>query len=174
MSKDGGGPSPIGGDGGGGGGGNQPASNAARPPTPAEIQRWKALAEEAEEKVAALEERVAELEAALETARADAARALAEAEIGRAIERELTRAGAIDLEAAALLLEAPADAAGVPGAVRALRDRKPALFRPAPGAAGASMSPAAPDDELADLASAARRTGDRAALLRYLRRRRTA
>lgn len=167
MSKDGGGATPI------GGGGSEPETNTgARPPAPAEIQRWKALAEEAEEEIGALEERVAELEAALEAARADAARALAEAELGRAIERELTRAGAVDLEAATLLLGPPPDAAGVAGAVRALRDRKPALFRAATPAPGASMGPAGHDDDLDDLASAARRTGDRAALLRYLRRRR--
>jgi hypothetical protein len=153
-----------------GGGNPQPATDDHRP-VPNEAQRWQALAEEAESEIADLEARVAELEAAL----AEAQSAAAETQRAQAVERELTRAGAIDLEAAAMLL-GPALAepdADVAAAVRDLRSRKPFLFAPPAGPSGASMGPAVPLDELGQMATDARSTGDRAALLRYLRRRRT-
>lgn len=152
-------------------GGGQP-STAESPRTPLnETQRWQALLDEAESEVADLEARVAELEAEL----ADARSAAGQAERQRTLEQELIRAGAIDAETAALLLgpammtEPDADIGAL---VRDLRGRKPFLFAAPRPASGASMGPSVPTDELGELASDARNSGDRAALLRYLRRRR--
>ncbi len=152
-------------------GGGQP--NTAQSPRPPlnETQRWQALLDEAESEIADLEARVAELEAALSDARS----AAGQAERQRTLEQELARAGAIDAETAALLLGSAMTAdpdADIGALVRDLRDRKPFLFaalRPGPGA---SMGPSVPVDELGELATDARHSGDRAALLRYLRRRR--
>jgi hypothetical protein len=153
------------------GGGDPEPATQTRPPTVHGEQRLQALLEEAESEIADLEARVAELEGALAAAELSAA----ERERGRAIERELTRAGAIDLEAAGLLLHAAigdTPDADIAAAVRDLKGRKPFLFAPAPRATSASMGPADAGDELGDMATSARGTGDRAALLRYLRRRR--
>lgn len=162
-----GGATPIGGS-----GGSQPAT-PDRPPAPSEEQRWQALLEEAESEIADLEARVAELESALEQARLDAERQ----QQTQAVQQALARAGVIDAETAALLLGpelAAEHAPDIDTLVRDLRARKPFLFappsRPAPNAA---MGPGAGVDDLGDLATSARHSGDRAALLRYLRRRRS-
>jgi hypothetical protein len=162
-----GGATPIGGS-----GGSQPATPERRP-APSEEQRWQALLEEAESEIADLEARVAELESALERTRLDAERQ----HQTRALEQALARAGVIDAETAGLLLapQLAADTtADIDTLVRDLRGRKPFLFappaRPAPNAA---MGPGTPVDDLSDLATTARHSGDRAALLRYLRRRRS-
>ncbi len=151
--------------------GDEPITTEPGRPALNEAQRWQALLEEAESEIADLEARVAELEAALADARSSAGRAARE----RTLEQELARAGAIDTETAALLL-APAMAdqpeADINALVRDLRERKPFLFAAPRTQPGASMGPAVPADELGELASDARHTGDRAALLRYLRRRR--
>lgn len=171
MKDNEGGGTPVGGGGGGGGEG----SAAERSPAVHAEQRWRALLEEAESEIAELEARVAELEGALAAAEAGAAGL----ERRRLIERELTRAGAIDLGAAELLLGADTGGAAevdIAAAVRSLRERRPYLFALASrgaGVDGASMGPAAPADELGEMATSARSTGDRAALLRYLRRRRS-
>jgi hypothetical protein len=155
-------PIPIGGD---------PITADPDRPVLHEAQRWQALLDEAESEIADLEARVAELEAALADAQSSAGLAARE----RTLEQELARAGAIDTETAALLL-APAMTnqpdADIGALVRDLRERKPFLFAATRPRAGASMGPAVPMDELGDLATDARHTGDRAALLRYLRRRR--
>lgn len=166
MKDNEGGGTPI-----GGGGGDPEPATQAHTPAPTNEQRWQALLEDAESEIADLEARVAELEGALAAAES----AAANLERQRALEQELTRAGAIDLEAAALLLgPAPAEAPerDIASAVRDLRDRKPFLFAPPARAEGASMAPASAPQELGDMATNARSTGDRAALLRYLRRRR--
>lgn len=169
----GGGASPIGGGGGGGGGGSQPPETGPdRPTAPGEVQRLRALLEDAESEIADLEARVAELEGELGAAREAGERAARD----QAIERELTRAGAVDLEAAAMLLAA--SLGGEPGAdiaagVRDLRDRKPFLFAGPRKGTNAAMGPGVAPDELGEMASRARNSGDRAALLRYLRRRRS-
>jgi hypothetical protein len=151
--------------------GGEPITPDPDRPAINETQRWQALLEEAESEIADLEARVAELEAALADARTTAGRAARE----RTLEQELARAGAIDTDTAALLLaRAMADQpeADIGALVRDLRERKPFLFAATRPRAGASMGPAVPVDELGELATDARHTGDRAALLRYLRRRR--
>ena len=106
---------------------------------------------------------------------AQAREALDASERKRQIERELSQEGAIDLETAAMLTEAAV--AGMPkadvrAAVAELRKRKPFLFRAAPARASGVMGGQAPADPLSDAAAAARDSGDRRALLRYLRLRR--
>jgi hypothetical protein len=120
------------------------------------------------------EVKVAELERQLATAR----EALDASERRRAIDLALVEADAVDLETARLLTEmavAQMDEKDVALAVGDLRRRKPFLFRERPslslGAAmGAAGEPASPADTARDEA----RSGDRRALLKYLRARRTA
>lgn len=157
----GGGPSPI------GGGGEQTEPADTRPPAPAETQRLQALLDDAESEIADLEARVAELESELEAARQEARL--------EALERTLADAGVIDRETASMLLSAALAEnpdANPNDAVRDLRARKPFLFADASKRPNAAMAPGLPPDELGDLAGKARTSGDRAALLRYLRRRR--
>ncbi len=156
-----GGPSPIGGN---------PDPAADTPVAISEEVVWKARAEQAEEELAAalnqIDDLKAQLEAATHAAGAEHAR--------RNLEHELARAGAIDTEACLLLIESSDLSELDPASqVAELRRRRPHLFRqPAPSAPGATRMPHAPSDELTDMADRARTTGDRAALLRYLRRRR--
>lgn len=124
---------------------------------------------------AALVERVGELEAALREARG----ALERSERGRAIDVALLEAETIDLESARLLTERVMEA-GEGDASRAaaeVRRRKPHLFR-ARGVAlpSATMSARVEGDAEAPLrraASEAAASGDRNAVLRYLRLRRS-
>jgi len=114
--------------------------------------------------------------------------ALAQSEVRRHAQRLLLEARTIDLDAATLLIEsalkpasgndsesAPDDKA-IAKAVEDLRRRKPVLFRaPGGGGGGGAMSPhiqksATPPTELLQHAAT---TGDRNALIRYLRARRT-
>ncbi len=120
---------------------------------------------------------------------ADTERLLRRAERRAEIDRLLLDEGAVDLESARLVAESALDAAeargespDAPQAVRALRERKPFLFRPREAhrphrgdasAVGGLMRPhALAPDPVAQLAEAARASGDRGALLRYLRARR--
>lgn len=108
---------------------------------------------------------------------AQAREALDAAERRHAIERELIRAKAIDLETAALLTEAAIqnmDDADVAHAVAELRRAKPFLFRNAPAGSAATAAIDDGNGELTRAADAARETGDRRALIRYLRLRRGA
>jgi hypothetical protein len=99
-----------------------------------------------------------------------------------ALETTLREAGAVDVEAAAILIEAlrDASASGEPdhaAAVRDLKTRRPNLFRapPAPSA-GSAMSPAlttTPHTAIHRAAEEARQ-GDPNAVLRYMRLRREA
>lgn len=145
----------------------------ARPPRPGAEARWRRRALEAEERLRAMEEKVQELERLLAQAR----EALDASERRRIIEREVAREGAIDVETAALLTElavAGMREADVAGAVAELKRRKPFLFRRAPASPASAMIPgeAGPGAELEDAARTARDTGNRQALLRYLRLRR--
>lgn len=164
----------------GGEGGQQPIGGGggeaeARAPVSEELV-WKARAEDAEAEVERLSGRLGEVERAL----AEAVGQLESAETKRQIERELFEADALDLEACCLLTEAAVSQMDEPDvglAVRELRTRKPYLFHGGGEASGggdrATMLPAAHGgDGLEEMASSARASGDRAALLRYLRQRR--
>ncbi|TVQ60705.1 MAG: hypothetical protein EA379_07815 [Phycisphaerales bacterium] len=141
---------------------------------------WRARAQRAEAAAAELAERLAGVREELGAASAS----LASCERGRAVDAALLGAGAIDLETARVLVERALDAGGGDGAaadvgdaVASLRAGKPFLFASAPGAsvAGAMGAHVRGDEAsagLEDAAAAALRTGDRAALLRYLRAKR--
>ncbi len=106
---------------------------------------------------------------------AQAREALDASERKRQIERELLQESAIDLETASMLTEAAVAGmakADVRAAIADLRKRKPFLFRAAPPRTSSVMGGHSPADPLADAAAAARDTGDRRALLKYLRLRR--
>lgn len=105
--------------------------------------------------------------------------ALDTAERRRAIERALLEADAIDLETASLLTEtaiASAATPDIPATIADLRRRKPFLFarRAARPTAMAPSTPLPAPDPLAASRQAAATTGDRTALLRYLKLRRSA
>lgn len=165
-----GGETPIG-DGGG------EAAAEQRTPVSEELV-WKARSEDAEKEVERLTVRLAEVEREL----AESVSQLDSAEMKRQIDRELFESDALDLEACCLLTEAAVsqmDEPDVGEAVRDLRKRKPYLFHShggsgyAAGSGRATMLPAAhAGDGLDEMASSARASGDRAALLRYLRQRR--
>ncbi|MEM9558995.1 MAG: hypothetical protein AAF995_01715 [Planctomycetota bacterium] len=180
---------PVGGGGGfgGDGGGGGEASALGGGAVSAE-RLLETRAQEAERRAAELEARVAELEGEL----ASAVASCEAAERRREIDRSLVEAGTIDLEAAALLAEAELSRMAEPDsavAVDELRRSRPYLFSPgerggarsgvgrlagattsaATGEAGDARASAA---ALGGLADEARLSGDRRALLRYLRQRR--
>ncbi len=158
-----------------------------------EDQRWRKRAMDAEERAAELERALEAAHREREAARQDLAaarEAIDACERGRQMDRALWEAGAADVETARLLTELAVsrmEAPDVRAAVADLAQAKPCLFgrRPAaPGAlgttaralAGASGArlpdgPGAPD--MSALAEEAALSGDRAALLRYLRLRRS-
>ncbi len=117
------------------------------------------------------------LAARLAEAERRAGDALAELErvrLEREIDRELLRAGAADVEAAreALGEVAPGGAAA---AVTELRRSRPSLFARREGVRASAASVTRRGAEtIEELAAAARSSGDRRLLLRYLRRRRAA
>lgn len=117
-------------------------------------------------------DRTTELEAQL----AEARRKAEAAERRRAIDLELMKAGAIDFEIAGDLAErAAAAGSDLPAAVRDLKRARPYLFRSPPVAPNANPNAAPirdPDNSLADLAEAARRSGNRRMLLGYMRAKR--
>lgn len=123
-----------------------------------------------------LEARVAELQTELAQAR----EALDAAERRHQVDLLLIEAEAIDLESARLLTELAINqsrSTDLRGAVGDLRRRKPFLFRArhagAASRASATLGPALPPADPADeAAQEAASTGDRAALLRYLRAKR--
>ncbi len=170
------------------GGDNQQAGGSVEvavegPPLSEELlERARAGDEDGEEKIAALEARVAELEGEL----AAAHEAFDAGERRQEIERRLRDAETIDIETARLLTEAAVGAMDEPDVALAIEDlkrRKPYLF----GAGGTygtraraatALSPAGETggdggrELLQELAADARASGDRRALLQYLRRRR--
>lgn len=124
-----------------------------------------------------LEARVAELQTELAQAR----EALDAAERRHQVDLLLIEAEAIDLESARLLTELAINqsrSTDLRGAVGDLRRRKPFLFRArhassAGSRASATLGPASPPaDPADDAAHEAATTGDRSALLRYLRAKR--
>lgn len=153
-----------GGGGGGGGLGAGPLGGGSGAPGMTEDLQWRRRAIVAEERVAELEKELAQ-----------ARKALGDAEMRTRIEREAQSMDAVDVETAVLLTQAAVAGMDSPDVVVALRDlkrRKPFLFR-AP-ATGASMAgdAGAGDSGLARALEEARTSGDRQALLRYLRLRR--
>lgn len=124
------------------------------------------------EQVSGLEGKLREAEGELAKAR----EALGVSERTRAIERELAREGAVDVETAALLTEAAVagmEKADVAAAVGELKRAKPFLFRAAAGRGSAMAGePGEGGGELEEAAAVARETGDRRVLLRYLRMKR--
>ncbi len=133
---------------------------------------WRQRAESAESRVAELGDRLGAVEAAAE----DLRRIVGESEKARQIDRELLIAAVVDLDGARVLVEEQvARGATVLEAVSRVKERRPLMFAarargiratavPA-GSAGASRS-------VHEVAAAARETGDRRLLLRYLRMRR--
>ncbi len=96
----------------------------------------------------------------------------ARADRRRRIERELAQADAIDIETAAIMVEAELGAGTDPkAAVVAVKKRKPFLFRsvPRPTTMSARVSAASPVDAAA---AQARASGDRGSLMQYLRAKR--
>lgn len=160
----------------GGGQGKQPANvetevDRAVSPELLEDER----AEEDGERIAELEAELAALRVELAASRADAARADRRA----SIERELTAAGAIDLEITTPLVEQVVSAMDTPEVRKAVRQvvrDKPFLFRSLPGGGVSSEAMAGErasgGASLEEMASEARSSGDRGDLLRYLRARR--
>ena len=162
-----------------------PAVEAGGIPVSGELV-WKARAEDAEEKLAACEAMIVELESELLMAND----AVVSTQRRGDIERELTAARAVDLETACLLTEVTIGEMEEPDvalAVRELRSRKPFLFSGGShgaegsggGYGGGSAMSAVPGSGfgkgvggLGELASSARSSGDRNELLRYLRARR--
>ncbi|RNC80446.1 MAG: hypothetical protein ED559_01135 [Phycisphaera sp.] len=124
--------------------------------------------------------RVEELEAALAAAVetiAELEKQLAQAEQAQDLERLLIEAGVVDIETATLLAQQRLNDAGasVEGVVSDLVSSKSFLFRSKKASASGSAvsgDPAPVRDSLSELADEARQTGDRRAVLRYLRRRR--
>lgn len=152
-------------------GSGSPGAPPAPAPRPAADLDWRARALKAEARAQELEKLAAELARKLELAAAQHAAA----ERARQVEKALADHGAVDVETASLLLErtlaaAPSD--DVPGAVAELRRRKPFLFGASPRASAMSAAAPSSPDTLATLADEARATGDRGALLRYLRHKR--
>lgn len=167
------------------GDGAHPAPSPGRPNLPPDdassdtAATAQALAQ-ALERARIAEARVAELEHAL----AEARETLDAVERRHRIDTALIEADAIDLDTARLLTEmAVADMpdADIAAVIAELQRDKPFLFRhamhrraaPTTAAAGASL-PAPSPDPVRDAAHEAAATGNRRALLRYLRARRTA
>lgn len=126
------------------------------------------------------EARVQELEEALEAAVRtieELEKKLLDAERAQQLERLLIEAGTVDLETAQILAERrlASTEASAHEVVQELVSTKGHLFRsPQRGITGSAVSggPASATDSLSELAAEARRTGDRRAVLRYLRGRR--
>jgi len=154
----------------------EPADAAPRNPSPGDIAdaTLTARAQRAERQAAQLERQLADLREELDSARA----AAAERDRAHELDLALSAAGAVDLDTARLLAQRAAlDDPDAPPAdlVHLLTREKPFLFSRR-GADASSMAPVA-DHAPRHALSAARdaaATGDRAALLDYLRARRSA
>ena len=153
-------------------GANTPGGAPSAPPKPTGDLDWRARALKAEARAQELEKLAAELAQKLELAQSSAAAA----ERKRQIEKALTDTGAIDIETASMLLESALGASkstDLTGAVSDLRRRKPFLFGAGTRASAMSGSPGTlVPDSLSAAADEARTTGNRNALLRYLRMKR--
>ncbi len=135
---------------------------------------WRARAARAEAQVEELTARVQEIEGELEMTRREAGRT----DQRRTLELELALAEAVDIETAALVGESvlgQMEEPDVHAAVAQMRRTKPFLFRAkkAPSALSARVSTVGASTILDELADEARDSGDRGALLKYLRARRS-
>lgn len=154
------------------GGGVVGTGVATTTPSPSDLESPLSTGGDPEERVRALEAEVA----ALRTVVAQLQQQIEGADRRRTIEKALTDNQAVDLETATLLTEAAMSGPGSPdaaSAVRDLRKRKPFLFHPT-STRGSAMSGAVSggDHGMNQAADEARASGDRAALLRYLKMRR--
>src|SRR4051812_21360442 len=136
---------------------------------------WEQRANAAESASSQLQSKLEEMAATLAQTR----EALDASELRRLIDTELSRSGTVDIEAARLMTEAAVAQMKEPDVAKAIADlkkRKPFLFRPArtPSSSMSAAPKPAPNDELAQIAEQARATGDKRALLMYLRARRGA
>lgn len=152
---------------------NGPTDEPGASPEPADEAEWRERAAAAEQQALAMADRLAAVEAAAE----DLRRMVGEGERARQIDRELLIAGVVDLDAARTLVEAHAsDGATVLEAVSRVRERRPLLFasrgRGGVRATSLPVTEREGDGTLGEVAEAARETGDRRLLLRYLRMRR--
>lgn len=133
---------------------------------------WRGRAEVAEERVAELGDRLGAVEAAAD----DLRRIVGESERARQVDRELLIAGVVDLDGARSLVdEQVATGATVLEAVSRVKERRPLLFVARARGIRATVMPAVEGGgvrSVDEVAIAARETGDRRLLLRYLRMRR--
>lgn len=174
-------------DGGAGlGSGSATGQDLGGSPPPADNQRPRAIGElECKDRAVEAERELAdaqqELKAAIEELQA-LRDAVAGLEMSREIDQQLVRARAIDLETARLLVQRELERMESPDIARAvgeLRRSKPFLFGQGSGFIGALGSGASAGvsasalNQIDEAAEEARRSGDRRALLRYLRMRRS-
>jgi hypothetical protein len=134
---------------------------------------WEQRAIAAEAAATQLETKIEELTTTLTQAR----EAIDASERRRQIDLELAQSETIDIETARLLTETAVAQMKQPDIAKAVGDlkkHKPFLFRPArrPASAMSASGKPAPADELAQIAEEARQSGDKRALLKYLRARR--
>lgn len=152
---------------------DDPQIQAPDGPVATEDTAWRRRAQEAEALAAELRERLEAAERDLGAAR----EAVDACERSRRIDGALREADAVDLETARLMTEAAVAGMEDPDialAVRDLRAAKPFLFRRQAGGGGtqAALARDSGGDALERALEEAALTGDRAALLRYLRLRR--
>jgi len=138
-----------------------------------EAIRYRKRAQEAETKSQELETALEELRGALDESRAS----LIAAERRRNVDEVLVELRAVDLETARVLLDRSVDEeeeTDIRRAALELKRRKPFLFRSVSGTHGSAMGgrPRQARDGLEKHAAVAAESGDRGALMRYLRVRR--
>lgn len=158
------------------GAGSGPGTGApavASTPSMSDLGLASPTSDDPEARIQALEAEVA----ALKTTVAGLEQTIASGDLRAQIEKALADNQALDMETATLLVEAAMSGPGAPDAataVRELRKRKPFLFNAAVSR-GSAMSGAVSsgDAGITRAAEEARASGDRAALLRYLKMRRS-
>ncbi len=138
-----------------------------------EAIRYRKRAQDAESRACELAERLSEVEDVLDQTRG----ALESAERMRRIDAALVESGAVDLDAARLITEASfarEEGIDIEAVVAELRRTKPFLFRTRRARVGSAMGGRSlqAGHGLEDAAREAARSGERGALLRYLRARR--
>ncbi len=148
------------------------ATSAASRPSPSDLEASVSQTSDPESRIQILESEIAALKATVSQLQ----QTLAGTDRKRQIEKALIDNQALDLETATLLIEAAMNGPGAPDAATAVRDlrkRKPFLFH-STTTRGSAMSGAVNEGDggMVRAADEARASGDRAALLRYLKMRR--